>query len=588
MASGLTARRLILQQLTAVMQHSPLGCSLALIPLGRPTTSMNSPNSNKVSWFGRLLIQPEKNRGTFTLMTEEEMEYLRRRREDDGDEARVVLSTRPTRQISRGIAGSMLNVVLSFFLSPILALSVSLEAVRLGGLRPHTFILAPAVGLTWGAVFFVIAWYAAAQQLLLCFFYQLEAPVVYLCRSGYCWNEFACRYEYPSGVVGHSHPLLALEPSEEKLRERAMRRESRRQQRGEKKRPVTYERARNNNNNSGRYTENESDYYAVLGVARDATPREIREAYNRLVLEVHPDKNPNRTAAAQFDAVTKAYRVLSNAEKRRKYDIGGKSGVDDVGAKKREALRALFGGDELHRIVGDVRTGSFSQRVLDGLDWTQEELAICRQRMIERCRDVLITSYLQPLEQQQQQQQGDSSVSSNNNNNSNNNGAEVQKLKDRLRRLLNTGLAKEVLYAVGKEYLRVVKYSETTGSMQRLLLFLQETAPHRLQRRLDKWRCLSRVRQHTFKDSAAMVDLAWYVSVEELESTARCVATAILLDPEMDQQKRQERREALRVLAETFVAYGQPYKGANKQTMDTLMNSLREYQHQQQKQKESN
>ncbi|KAH9598482.1 DnaJ domain [Trypanosoma melophagium] len=579
MASGLTARGLILQQLNAVIQYCPFRRSLAVVSLGRPNKSMNEANSTKVSWFSRLLIQPEKKRGTFTLMTEEEVEYLRRRREEDGDESRVVLSTRPTRHICRGIAGSMFNVALAFFLSPLLALSVSLEAVRLGGLRPHTFILAPAVGLTWGAVFFTIAWYAAVQQLFLCFLYQLEAPVVYLCRSGFCWNALACRYEYSSGVVGHTHPLLALEPSEEKLRERAMRRESRRQQRSEKKRPVTYESERkndgNNNNNSGRYAENESDYYAVLGVTREATTREIREAYNRLVLEVHPDKNPSRSAAAQFDTITKAYRVLSNTEKRRKYDIGGKSGVDDVGAKKRDALRALFGGDELQRIVGDVRTGSFSQRVVDGLDWTQEELAVSHQRMLERCRDVLLISYLQPLQQQQQQQKHSG------------NGAEVQMLKDRLRRLLNTGLAKEVLYAVGQEYLRVVKYSETTDPVQRLLLFLQEIAPHRIQRKLDKWRCLSRVRQHTFKDSAAMVDLAWFVSVEELESTARCVATAILLDPQQAFQERKERREALRVLAETFVTYGQPYKGANKQTMDTLMNSLREYQRQQQKQKES-
>ncbi|KEG11082.1 putative chaperone protein DNAj [Trypanosoma grayi] len=563
MSSGLTARRLILQQLTAVAQHSPLMSPLAAVYANHATATasgkgQSSSKTTDRSWFS-FLIRPEHSRGTFTLMTEEEVTYLRRRREEDGEEGRVVLSTRPTRSLIKGTAGCALNVLLSFLLSPILALSVALEAVRLRGARPVTLIVAPVVGLTWGAVFIVVAWYAALQQLVLLLLYQLEAPAVYLFRSGCCWNELACRYEYPSGVVGSAHPLLALHASADKLRERAMRRESRRRHNSSSSSSATYK-----GKGGGQSAHDSSDYYAVLGVSRDATGRQIKEAYNRLVLTVHPDKNPSKSAAAHFDAVTKAYRVLGNEEKRRKYDIGGKSGVEDIGEKKRDAVRALFGGDALNAIVGDVKTGSFSQRVVDGLDWTQEELAVCRQRMQERCRDELLTSYLEPLQ------------------NSSGSNAGLAELKPRLQRLLNTGLAKEVLYAVGQEYLRVAQYSEAAGPLQRLLL-LQEVAPHRVRRRLEKWRCLARVRQHTFTDSAAMVDLAWYTSVEELECTARWVATAVLLDPKLTAEERRHRRDALCLLAKTFVAYGQPYKGANRQTMDSLMNSLREYQQDQQK-----
>ncbi|KAF8278902.1 putative chaperone protein DNAj [Trypanosoma cruzi] len=573
MSSGLSARRLILQQLTAVAQYSPFRPVLAAMLANHTAASTMTASLNdhggsksKSSWLRISLISPESNRGTFTLMTEEEMEYLRRRREEDGDEARVVLSTRPAKSIMKGLAGCALNLFLSFLLSPLLALSVSLEAVRLSGARPVTLVVAPIVGLTWGTVFVVIAWYAALQQLVMCAFYQVQGPLLFLFRIGYCWNELACRYEHPSGVFGCAHPLLAMYASEEKLRERAMKRESRR--RRNEKRGVTYDRSK-----SGRGM-NEKDYYAVLGVERDATPREIKEAYNRLVLEVHPDKNPSKSAASHFDAVTKAYRVLGNAERRRKYDIGGTSVVEDIGEKKRDAVRALFGGDALHAIVGDVKTGNFSQRVVDGLDWTQEELAVCRQRMLERCRDELLTSYIEPL-QKSREKSG----------NSNNNGAGLTEVKKRLQRLLNTGLAKEVLSAVGQEYMRVVRYSEAMNSLQRLELFLKVIAPHRARRKLDKWRSLGRIRQHTFKDSAAMVDLAWYTSVEELESTAWWVATATLLDPQLPVEERERRRDALRVLAETFIVYGQAYKGANRQTMDTLMNSLRDYNQQQQQRK---
>ncbi|RNF27372.1 putative chaperone protein DNAj [Trypanosoma conorhini] len=389
---------------------------------------------------------------------------------------------------------------------------------------------------------------------------------MFLCRPGRCWDEFACRYAYPSGAVGDVHPLLATCAAEERLREQALKRESRR--RRSAKRDVTYEPTK-----SSRGGGSDGDYYAVLGVERDATARQIKEAYNRLVLEIHPDKNPSKSAASQFDAVTKAYRVLGNAEKRRKYDIGGTSVVEDIGEKKRDAVRALFGGDALYNIVGDVKTGSFSQRVVDGLDWTQDELAACRQRMLQRCRDELLTAYLQPL------QHGNTKTGGHHD------GVGLTDVKRRLQGLLNTGLAKEVLCAVGQEYMRVVRYSEARSALQRLQFFLHVIAPHRVQRRVDKWRALGRIRQHTFKDSAAMVDLAWYTSVEELESTARWVATAVILDPRLPLEERQRRREALRVIAETFVVYGQVYKGANRQTMDTLMNSLREYKQQQQQQR---
>jgi curved DNA-binding protein len=66
------------------------------------------------------------------------------------------------------------------------------------------------------------------------------------------------------------------------------------------------------------------DYYQVLGVKRNASEKEIKQAYRRLARKHHPDVNPgDKSAEAKFKEINEAYEVLSNAEKRRKYDQFG-------------------------------------------------------------------------------------------------------------------------------------------------------------------------------------------------------------------------------------------------------------------------
>ena len=75
------------------------------------------------------------------------------------------------------------------------------------------------------------------------------------------------------------------------------------------------------------------DYYEVLGVSRSVSKDDIKKAYRKLALQFHPDKNPdNKDAEEHFKEVNEAYEVLSNEDKRRRYDQFGHAGVGSSAA----------------------------------------------------------------------------------------------------------------------------------------------------------------------------------------------------------------------------------------------------------------
>ena len=111
-----------------------------------------------------------------------------------------------------------------------------------------------------------------------------------------------------------------------------------------------------------------SDFYAILGLSRDAQEADIKKAYRKLAVKWHPDKNPDNKeeAEANFKAIAEAYDVLSDPQKRDTYDRFGKEGLDGGGASSRgsrrghsfadadEIFQRFFGGrDPFQELFGD-------------------------------------------------------------------------------------------------------------------------------------------------------------------------------------------------------------------------------------------
>jgi molecular chaperone DnaJ len=97
------------------------------------------------------------------------------------------------------------------------------------------------------------------------------------------------------------------------------------------------------------------DYYEILGVNKNATDDDIKKAYRKLAIKYHPDKNPDdKQAEEKFKEAAEAYEVLSNQEKRQRYNQFGHAGVGGAGGG--------YGGmnmDDIFSQFGDIFGGAF-------------------------------------------------------------------------------------------------------------------------------------------------------------------------------------------------------------------------------------
>jgi len=142
------------------------------------------------------------------------------------------------------------------------------------------------------------------------------------------------------------------------------------------------------------------DYYEVLGVFKNASKDEIKDAYRKLAMQYHPDRNKAPDAEEKFKEISEAYAVLSDDEKRQQYDVLGHAGFDqrysteDIfrGADFESIFRDIgFGFGDLFRTFfgGGFGVGGFRERINRGqdlvydLEITLEEAAKGTEKEIE-------------------------------------------------------------------------------------------------------------------------------------------------------------------------------------------------------------
>jgi molecular chaperone DnaJ len=100
------------------------------------------------------------------------------------------------------------------------------------------------------------------------------------------------------------------------------------------------------------------DYYEVLGVPRGADATAVKDAFRRLAMEYHPDRNKSPGAEQKFKEIAEAYAVLSDPKKRAEYDAGGFAGVAGFSPED------LFGGLDIGDLFADIGRG-FGEDVFD-------------------------------------------------------------------------------------------------------------------------------------------------------------------------------------------------------------------------------
>lgn len=99
------------------------------------------------------------------------------------------------------------------------------------------------------------------------------------------------------------------------------------------------------------------DYYEILEVGKNATPEELKKAYRKKAIQFHPDKNPgNKEAEEKFKEAAEAYEVLSNPEKRQRYDQFGHAGMGGSGGFSGGGNMSM---DDIFSMFGDVFGDAF-------------------------------------------------------------------------------------------------------------------------------------------------------------------------------------------------------------------------------------
>ncbi|MGO8902917.1 MAG: molecular chaperone DnaJ [Isosphaeraceae bacterium] len=145
------------------------------------------------------------------------------------------------------------------------------------------------------------------------------------------------------------------------------------------------------------------DFYEVLGVARDSDADDVKRAYRQMALKFHPDRNPgDKDAEKKFKEAAEAYEVLSDPEKRQRYDRYGHAGLDGAAVHDfrstddiMSAFSDIFGGGLFGDLFGERRRGprpgpdllmKLEIELVEAARGTSRGIEVSRQEFCSDCR----------------------------------------------------------------------------------------------------------------------------------------------------------------------------------------------------------
>lgn len=118
------------------------------------------------------------------------------------------------------------------------------------------------------------------------------------------------------------------------------------------------------------------DYYEILGIGKDASADEIKKAYRKMAIKYHPDKNPgDKTAEEKFKEAAEAYEVLSDSNKKARYDQFGHAGVDgSAGGYGGGGFGGGMSMEDIFSQFGDIFGGHFGGGGFGGFESGPQQL----------------------------------------------------------------------------------------------------------------------------------------------------------------------------------------------------------------------